>query len=256
MAAGETGVAPVAAGAEIAPPRFTRRSALFVGGVSVRLIIPPGVARVVYTLDGSEPTLGSPRYMAPIPLTATTLVRARSIAAGESSAMSSTASRRFQRIAVRPVRNVRINFQPLLAPKPMGYLIDSGRRFHVLGGGCAFGWDRDNTNATRERGKHDNPLRDTLIFFGADRCWEIAVFNGTYQLTICVGDAERKSENQTIYAEDEAFCSGLDLEAGQFEVVTKTVAVKDGLLTLHSHDVAQGPELTRVNWLRLRAMGE
>lgn len=239
----------------VGPPAFEKGSEFFVGGMRVGLIAPLRAAHVVYTLDGSEPTAGSPRYTAPIPLTATTRVKARAIGAGEKPAMSETVSRRFVRVVVKPMRNVRINFQPLTAPKPMGYLIDSGRKFHVLEGGSAFGWSADNRDATRERGKHDDPLRDTLIHFSEDYCWEIAVVNATYELTICVGDAEHPSVNQTIFAEDEEFCAKLDLKGAQFKIITKTVRVKDGLLTLHSRNVQHGPELTRMNWLTLRAVG-
>jgi len=53
------------------------------------------------------------------------------------------------------------------ATLPIGYLVDSGKPFHVLAGGTGYGWSKDNTGATAERGRHPNPLRDTLILYSA-----------------------------------------------------------------------------------------
>ena len=54
----------------------------FVQGTRVRLTTPIAGATIHYTLDGTRPTPESPRYTAPLDLTATTTVKARAFAPG------------------------------------------------------------------------------------------------------------------------------------------------------------------------------
>ena len=61
-------------------PSFSRRGAVFTNQTTVELSAAAGEVR--YTLDGSEPNASSPAYAQPIPLTQTTLVRAKTFVAG------------------------------------------------------------------------------------------------------------------------------------------------------------------------------
>jgi hypothetical protein len=61
-------------------PSFSRRGGVFTNQFQLEISVPAGEVR--YTLDGSEPNAGSPVYTQPIPLTQTTVVRARTFAAG------------------------------------------------------------------------------------------------------------------------------------------------------------------------------
>ena len=58
-------------------PQFLTAGGLFTNGVSVELATPSSGSEIRYTLDGSEPTSSSMLYTAPIPLSGTTMVRAR-----------------------------------------------------------------------------------------------------------------------------------------------------------------------------------
>jgi len=153
------------------------------------------------------------------------------------------------------VTNVKINFQTPDAATPEGYRVDSGAVFGKREGGLAYGWSADNTDASRERKKSKDGMKDTLVHFTADYTWDVFVKNGTYELTICIGDSEHPCQDQTIYAEEEAFCTGLNLKGGEFKVITKQISIEDRLLTLRAKNVPHGPTLTRMNWLTLKPMG-
>jgi hypothetical protein len=60
-----------------ARPTFSPAAGAYVGAQTVALSCPTPGAVVLYTLDGSEPTCGSPRYTAPLAIAQTTTVRAR-----------------------------------------------------------------------------------------------------------------------------------------------------------------------------------
>lgn len=60
-----------------ARPVFSPAAGAYIGAQAVALSCPTPGAIVLYTLDGSEPTCGSPRYTAPLAIAQTTTVRAR-----------------------------------------------------------------------------------------------------------------------------------------------------------------------------------
>lgn len=69
------------------PPVISASAPRFAAPISVTLSAPASpnpdlITQIHYTLDGSEPTVNSPLYTAPITLTATTVVRARLFAPG------------------------------------------------------------------------------------------------------------------------------------------------------------------------------
>jgi hypothetical protein len=64
------------------PPRFSMEGATFTTGFSLTLSSPRAGTAIRYTLDRSVPTAASTLYTAPIPLSATTVVRARAFEPG------------------------------------------------------------------------------------------------------------------------------------------------------------------------------
>ncbi|MBN2309617.1 MAG: chitobiase/beta-hexosaminidase C-terminal domain-containing protein, partial [Candidatus Hydrogenedentes bacterium] len=214
---------------------------------SVELLGPGGDAVIVYSLDGSEPGEDSLRYTGPITIQDDATVSARVLVPGSPPTLSDVAVCRFERIEAKRATECRVNFQLASSPRPEGYLIDSGEAFDVRDGGYAYGWSADNTEAARERGKQADTVLDTLVHFTAGVVWEIAVENGAYDVTVCIGDAEYPSEANTLWVEDVAFCEGMEQPAGEFERITKRVAVTDGKLTFRSNDAPHGPRLTRMN---------
>jgi uncharacterized delta-60 repeat protein len=88
---------------------------------------------------------------------------------------------------------VHINFQTSNRFPPPGYAADLGSVYGDRGAGLTFGWDADNTANARSRRNNGSPdpRYDTFNHMqlnGANRKWEIAVPNGTYQVRIVAGD--------------------------------------------------------------------
>lgn len=80
-------------GARVAAPAISPRGRPpGPGPVVVRLSTTTPGARIVYTLDGSEPSAGSPRYTRPLTLDRTTRLRARALFPGRLDSFVSTAS--------------------------------------------------------------------------------------------------------------------------------------------------------------------
>lgn len=135
----------------VPPPVFPPRLPHVVGRTVIALEPGERDARVVYTLDGSEPTAASPIYTAPIVITNAVLVRARTLRTGLQPLLSDTAERRYRPLRAELVNSARINFQPNDAPPPEGWLADTGEPFRDTPGQIAYGWNLFNRTVTRRR---------------------------------------------------------------------------------------------------------
>lgn len=167
--------------------------------------------------------------------------------------------------------SVKINFQPQSTVIPAGYLRDSGEGYAVRtganqgGGTLQYGWvvpgsstPLNITNQTRERGRNllDQRL-DTLIHMqasGAQGVWEIAVANGTYDVTVAVGDAQTSTSND----QHSIRIEGVNVvnwfvamgNSGTFTrhaTIAASVSVSDGKLTID----ANGGANTKINYVDL-----
>jgi len=236
------------------PPVFGDAPTRFGDEVQVGLSTPLRASHVVYTLDGTEPTAASPLYISPVVLTETTLLKARAVGEGANPVLSETVSRRFEHLPLRPVREIRINFQPD-GSVPDGWRADTGAAYQVHADGAAYGWSAGNTGASRRRGRHQDPLRDTLVHFTGDMSWRIRVEPGTYSLSVMVGDAEHPSQEQTVLVNGKVLCPGVNLKGGEFRTFTADVKAEGGWITLTSKNVPHGPKLTRMNTLTLAPAG-
>src|SRR5688500_13359544 len=80
--------------------------------------------------------------------------------------------------------DLHVNFQPSGAVTPADYVADTGLVFGDHGNGFVYGWNLDNTVATRERNSAAAPDQryDTITHTQAygNRTWEAAVPNGEY----------------------------------------------------------------------------
>ncbi len=162
--------------------------------------------------------------------------------------------------AVTPVTS--INFQPAAATVPAGYTADTGAAFDAARG---YGWVRrgtseplDLTRNTRDRARSGVDARlNTLIHlqYGdvggtggvlTEGAWEYAVPNGTYRVTVSVGDQPAYDSRHTVRVEGvtavDAFISTATTEYRQATVVA---AVSDGRLTVD----AVGGANTKLNYL-------
>ncbi|GAA2635538.1 Ig-like domain-containing protein [Paractinoplanes durhamensis] len=162
--------------------------------------------------------------------------------------------------AVTPV--AKVNFQPAASAVPAGYTADTGAAFDA---GRGYGWVQrgtstplDLTRNTRDRARAGIDARlNTLIHvqYGdvggtngvlTEGAWEYAVPNGTYQVTVSVGDQPAYDSRHTVRAEGVLAVDGfVSTAAAEFRQATVTVAVADRRLTL---DAAGGTN-TKLNYV-------
>lgn len=125
---------------------------------------------------------------------------------------------------------LKIRFQPAETPVQEGELADSGAVFSVKNQ-YSYGWNIDHTDATVSRDTYDDSSISSLTRIHPDGKWEIALDNGTYEVSVTVGDSVYSSNN-SLAVENVKLMEGLSLEAGQYKTIKKKVAVEDGRLTL------------------------
>jgi hypothetical protein len=142
---------------------------------------------------------------------------------------------------------IRINFQPLGAAVPPGYVPDTGLTFAEREG-LSFGWSVDHTDVTRDREINASQLLDTLCQFHEDAFWELALPNGTYNVLVSVGDAALASR-YTLIVEGVTYWPGRVIGANQFLSMTDTITVADGRLTLSQGSA--GELATRINFVEV-----
>jgi hypothetical protein len=234
----------------IAAPHIVAREQ-FVGRTQVRLVAPRRALALVYTLDGTDPTAASPRYQDPFLVERDTIVCARALADAEGTLRGPPATLRLTRIQPTLPTAAKVNFAPADVAVT-GWLNDCGAPFAMRPDSLAFGWSADNHGASRRRGLNPDSLLDTVVHFSDDLAWEMAVAEGTYELTVCLGDAQYPCEDQTVFAEGVEVARGINLQANEFRRLTARIVVADGGLTLTSVNVPHGPRLTRLAFLEFR----
>ncbi|MFM2312272.1 MAG: hypothetical protein RLZZ04_1548 [Cyanobacteriota bacterium] len=155
------------------------------------------------------------------------------------------------------------------------YILDSGKGYSTEQG---YGWvtqdSLDDATATpinisantRDRNSAADQSQDSLIHLqypgdlpgiaGAENpvrtpsAWEYDLENGTYQVTVSVGDAEYTDSNHVINIEGESAIAGFQPTSDElFTEVTTTVEVTDGKLTID----AIGGENTKLNFVEIAA---
>jgi Kelch motif len=162
--------------------------------------------------------------------------------------------------ATAAVVPVKVNFQPAGSVVPSGYVVDSGASYSDARG---YGWvtqaslssgshqPLDLSPNTRDRNLESDQRLDTLIHMQypptsssttavkTPGAWEYSLANGSYQVTVAVGDPFIGSdpENYVIHAEGVGAISGYvpsgsTGSATRHATATVTVNVADGRLTV------------------------
>lgn len=158
-------------------------------------------------------------------------------------------------------QNVKINFQPGGSVVPTGYTKDSGLAYDSTRG---YGWINQATGApihisafARDRNLTNADQRiDTLqhMQFGntPDAAWEYAVPNGTYNVTVSVGDTANNrglyDSQHTIRVEGDTIINQFQgSETQKYQLNSGTIKVTDGKLTID----AFGGINTKINYLEI-----
>ncbi len=153
---------------------------------------------------------------------------------------------------------VMINFQPHGVEIPPGYLPDTGATFADRGNGFTYGWNADNSAATRDR---NSPLAfdqryDTLIHLqkpeNPDAVWEIALPPGVYDVYAVGGDPEAFTGYMQSLAEGRMLVNGKPDEGRRFiNGTAAAVVVTDGRLTIRSGPDTNNNKLSFVEIYKL-----
>ena len=113
-----------------------------------------------------------------------------------------------------------------------------------------FGWNVDHSARAHDRGMRLDQRKDTFIRFMTGGVWEMAIPNGEHKVKVAVGDTNARSVN-TINVEGVVFFDELALEANQSGVVTFTVPVSDGRLTIDTGASVQ--QRTKINYVDINS---
>jgi archaellum component FlaF (FlaF/FlaG flagellin family) len=94
-----------------------------------------------------------------------------------------------------------------------------------------YGWSVSEIANTIARHVNSDKLLDTSVAVNAGAKWELLLPNGTYKVTVGIGDAGAASTN-TVTLEGTTIASKVALAANHFTTRTATITVTDGKLTL------------------------
>ncbi|PXF56579.1 MAG: hypothetical protein C4B58_12915 [Deltaproteobacteria bacterium] len=134
-------------------------------------------------------------------------------------------------MVIEEIPEVAINFQPSNAEVPEGFLPDSGYSYDEERG---YGWNGRGRLHTYDRNSHRSPdqQHDTVMYIYLYQQWEMAVPDGTYEVTVSIGDARRSIYRQNVQAEGQTVFNNARVARGHWIEETVTVEVTDGKLTL------------------------
>ncbi len=139
------------------------------------------------------------------------------------------------------------NFTPLGSVSVEGFTNDYGHAFSDRAG---KGWREAIEKNSRRRGALPEDYRDTFLFTRDSASWECEIDNGSWQVTVCVGDPAHEQIGQRVTIEGVPAIVNETTPAGRFLEVTVNVDVKDGRLTMELGP-QQRAENTCVNWLQI-----
>ncbi len=137
------------------------------------------------------------------------------------------------------------NFTSRNAPKPEGWINDSGKAFQKEQG---FGWQSNLAANTRYRQSGDDTLNSGFVFTRKQNTWTCEIENGSWKVTACLGDAEHPQSGQHLTIEGVNFAKNVDTQAGKFLELSSIIETKDGDLTVVI-GTPKGGSNTCLNWL-------
>lgn len=135
---------------------------------------------------------------------------------------------------------VNISFQPASFPLQSGYRGDFGQTFGARGNGYSYGWNVDHTARTFAY----SPLPGYESIWGAawslirmipdsSTRWEIALSNGSYDVSILAAGYQCQGQLQQIEVEGVLVVNGTaGWDYDTYVGGTQTIAVSDGRLTV------------------------
>lgn len=158
-----------------------------------------------------------------------------------------------------------IDFGPASTPPAAGYVLDSGGAYGARPGGYSYGWVAQGTTApldvsanarVRTGTATTDPRLTSLIHMQAGTgattpaAWQLAVPNGTYEVTVGVGDAMAAFDSKhAVEVENiQVIAPFTPTTNNRFATGTTTVSVIDGRLTVD----ADGGTNTKITYLTVK----
>lgn len=143
-----------------------------------------------------------------------------------------------------------INFQPADAEVPTGFTADSGSIFNYTLG---YGW-QTVVDETRDRNSSSSVDQsyDTIIHVDSADVWEIDLPNGSYSVTVTVGDALWPNVTNYVQAESIPIIENGVLSTDQPWIEeTATVTISDGSMTF---TFTGTPSETKLCWIKISSL--
>ena len=173
----------------------------------------------------------------------------RPVAVTAALAMTAACMVGFPSVTAAAATSAHVNFQPATAPIPAGYTADSGAAFNGTSGWqTTTGTPLNLTANTRDRNNSASAsqLYDTFIHMQAPigsgtttpGVWQHALNNGTYSVTVAVGESTATNSINQITAEPGGANSVVIINqfqpttSARWSTATRQVTVSDGFLTL------------------------
>lgn len=151
-----------------------------------------------------------------------------------------------------PTFHSAINFQPSDAPVPSGFFADSGKSYDTTLG---YGWTQPPASfGNRDRNNPASPDQayDTLIHIKPEAVWEMAINNGSYRVTICLGDPSYPTGTPNAQAEGHTIISGQTLSTSNRWIEENAdIQVTDGRLTI-TYTGSTDP--ARICWIKVDSL--
>ncbi|MCL9813558.1 LamG-like jellyroll fold domain-containing protein [Natranaeroarchaeum aerophilus] len=149
---------------------------------------------------------------------------------------------------------VRVNFQPpdgeFDGETPEGYLADVGEAFGEHDADVDYGWIDGPVEEYRERNSVENVRYDTLAHMNWDTAeeesWAVAVPDGSYDVTLVMGDPDHTDSDHTVAVEDTTFVDEEGEGGSNFVTHQGTVEVTGGQLRIDSADLGSNQKLAFV----------
>lgn len=111
-----------------------------------------------------------------------------------------------------------------------------------------FGWSRDISHNHRHRNVFPESYRDTFLFTRNHDTWECKVPNGSWLVTVCVGDSGHEQTGQWVTVEGNQLIKDTTTASGAFREQKEKVDVTDGRLTVEIGKADAGTN-TCLNWI-------
>jgi N-acetylneuraminic acid mutarotase len=171
-----------------------------------------------------------------------------------------------------PAGEIAVNFQSQTAAVPTGYYRDFGESYGTRtgasqGSGLTYGWVAPGTTTPlslvgngRDRGVNSDQRYDTFMHMqysgtagvASPGNWEIALANGSYQVSVAVGDGGNFFDSSHALSVEATplVANFVPTASTHFQVATKVVNLADGRLTLS----ATGGSNTKIDFVRIVPM--